>query len=50
MDIMGGKSGIVKDTAGSIKLTIDSRIQQILEWRLSDGAKAVNAGWAAASA
>lgn len=47
MDIMGGKSGIVKDTAGSIKLTIDSRIQQILEWRLSDGAKAVNAGWAA---
>ena len=36
-----------KDTAGSIKLTIDSRIQQILEWRLSDGAKAVNAGWAA---
>lgn len=47
MDIMGGKSGIVKDTAGSIKLTIDSRIQQILEWRLSDGAKAVDAGWAA---
>ncbi|OUO92251.1 penicillin-binding protein 2 [Cloacibacillus sp. An23] len=47
MDIMGGKSGIVKDTAGSIKLTIDSRIQQILEWRLSDGAKAVEAGWAA---
>ena len=47
MDIMGGKSGIVKDTAGSIKLTIDSRIQLILEWRLSDGAKAVNAGWAA---
>ena len=47
MDIMGGKSGIVKDTAGSIKLTIDSRIRQILEWRLSDGAKAVDAGWAA---
>ncbi len=47
MDIMGGKSGIVKDTAGSIRLTIDSRIQQILEWRLDAGAKAVNAGWAA---
>ncbi len=47
MDIMGGKSGIVKDTAGSIKLTIDSRIQQILEWRLDEGAKAAEAEWAA---
>lgn len=47
MDIMGSRSGVVKDTAGSIKLTIDSRIQQILEWRLSDGAKAVEASWAA---
>ncbi|MEG1823963.1 MAG: penicillin-binding protein 2 [Cloacibacillus sp.] len=47
LDIMSGKSGVVKDTAGSIKLTIDSRIQQILEWRLSEGAKASEAGWAA---
>lgn len=47
MDIMGGRSGVVKDTAGSITLTIDSRIQQILEWRLSDGAKAAGANWAA---
>lgn len=47
LDIMSGKSGVVKDTAGSIRLTIDSRIQQILEWRLSEGAKAADAGWAA---
>ncbi|WP_455599845.1 peptidoglycan D,D-transpeptidase FtsI family protein [Cloacibacillus sp.] len=46
MDTMSGKSGVVKDTAGSIKLTVDSRVQQILEWRLSEGAKAVDAGWA----
>lgn len=47
LDIMGGKSGAVKDTSGSIKLTLDSKIQQILEWRLSEGAKNANASWAA---
>ena len=47
LDVMGGKSGIVKNTSGSIKLTIDSRIQQIMEWRLSEGAKAAEAAWAA---
>lgn len=47
MDIMGGRSGIGKDTAGSIKLTIDSRVQQILELRLAEGAKAAEAEWAA---
>lgn len=47
LDIMGGKTSIAKDTAGSIKLTIDSRIQQILEWRLSEGAKEAEAAWAA---
>jgi len=46
VDSMGGKSGIGKDTAGSIKLTLDSRIQQIVEWRLAEGAKAVQAEWA----
>ena len=46
MDIMSGRSGVVKDTAGSIKLTIDSRVQQIMEWRLSEGAKAAGAAWA----
>lgn len=48
LDVMGGKSGIVKNTSGKIKLTIDSRIQQIVEWRLSEGAKGVNAAWGAA--
>ena len=46
MDIVSGRSGVVKDTAGSIKLTIDSRVQQIMEWRLSEGAKAADAAWA----
>lgn len=47
LDIMGGKSGIVKNTSGMIRLTLDSRIQQILEWRLGEGAKAAEAAWAA---
>lgn len=47
LDIMGGKSGVVKNTSGSIKLTLDSRIQQIMEWRLGEGAKGSNAAWAA---
>ncbi len=44
---MGGKSGVLKNTSGSIRLTIDSRIQQIMEWRLSEGAKAAKASWGA---
>ena len=47
LDIMGGKSGVLKNTSGSISLTIDSRIQQIMEWRLSEGAKSTNASWGA---
>ena len=47
LDIMGGKSGVLKNTSGSITLTIDSRIQQIVEWRLSEGAKAAKASWGA---
>lgn len=47
IDTISGKSGIAKETSGSIKLTLDSRIQQIVEWRLADGAKAVQAQWAA---
>lgn len=48
LDTMGGKSGVVKNTSGSIKLTLDSRVQQIMEWRLAEGAEAVGAEWAAA--
>lgn len=47
IDTMSDKSGALLDTAGSIKLTLDSRIQQIMEWRLAEGAEAVGAEWAA---
>lgn len=47
IDTMGGKSRADVETAGSIKLTLDSRVQQIMEWRLADGARAVEAEWAA---
>ncbi len=46
-DILGGGADAVKDTAGSIRLTIDSRVQQMLELRLAAGAKEANAAWAA---
>ncbi|MDO5563140.1 MAG: penicillin-binding protein 2 [Synergistaceae bacterium] len=48
VDAISGKTGVAQDTCGSIKLTLDSQIQQIVEWRLSEGAKASNAAWAAA--
>lgn len=47
IDTMGDKSGISVQTSGSLKLTLDSRVQQIMEWWLSEGAKAVDAEWAA---
>lgn len=47
IDTMGGKSGVAAENAGRIKLTLDSRIQQIVEWRLAEGARDVSAEWAA---
>lgn len=47
VDTMGGKSGVAAENSGQIKLTLDSRIQQVVEWRLAEGAKAVSAEWAA---
>lgn len=46
LNTIGGKSGFNNTASGSIKLTIDSRIQQILEDRISESAKAVNSSWA----
>ena len=48
VDDISGRAGIVKDMCGSIKLTLDSQIQQILELRLSEGAKSAGAAWGAA--
>ncbi|MCF0247831.1 MAG: penicillin-binding protein 2 [Synergistes sp.] len=46
MDIMSGETNTVKDTSGSLRLTIDSQVQQIMELRLAQGAKEVDASWA----
>lgn len=46
-DILGDGADAGKDTAGSIRLTIDSRVQQMLELRLAEGAKEAEASWAA---
>lgn len=48
LDILSGVGGFQRIPAGTVKLTIDSRFQQILEWRLQEGVKEVDAKWGAA--
>ena len=45
--IGGGEHQNSKDTSGSIKLTLDAEIQQVIEKRLAEGAKLADASWAA---
>ena len=47
LDMLGSNAGMPDTGAGSVKLTIDSKIQQIIEWKLRDGAKKYNAKWGA---
>ncbi len=46
-DAMGSKDSSEKSTAGSIKLTINAKLQQILERNLVDAASKAQAKWAA---
>ena len=43
-----GENQASKDTSGSIKLTLDSKIQQIVEWRLKEAAQETKSSWGAA--
>lgn len=47
LDVLNSGPEASQNTSGSLKLTLDSKIQQILEWRLSEGAKNTKAKWAA---
>lgn len=46
IESMADDSGLISNShAGQVKLTIDSQIQQIVENRLSEGVKSINAQW-----
>jgi cell division protein FtsI (penicillin-binding protein 3)/stage V sporulation protein D (sporulation-specific penicillin-binding protein) len=45
LDLIGSNAGSLKTGAGSIKLTLDSKVQQIVEWKLQDGVKDSGADW-----
>jgi cell division protein FtsI (penicillin-binding protein 3)/stage V sporulation protein D (sporulation-specific penicillin-binding protein) len=45
--MVGSNAGMLDAGAGSVKLTLDSKIQQLVEWKLADGAKKHKAKWGA---
>jgi cell division protein FtsI (penicillin-binding protein 3)/stage V sporulation protein D (sporulation-specific penicillin-binding protein) len=47
LDLIGGSAGTYRTGGGSIKLTLDSKIQQIVEWKLKEGAENSNSKWGA---
>jgi cell division protein FtsI (penicillin-binding protein 3)/stage V sporulation protein D (sporulation-specific penicillin-binding protein) len=47
LDLIGSNAGALNSGGGSVKLTIDSRIQQIVEWKLRDGAVSSSSKWGA---
>ncbi|MDR1966890.1 MAG: penicillin-binding protein 2 [Synergistaceae bacterium] len=47
LDMIGSNAGALQSGGGSIQLTIDSKVQQIVEWKLSEGVKASKAKWGA---
>jgi cell division protein FtsI (penicillin-binding protein 3)/stage V sporulation protein D (sporulation-specific penicillin-binding protein) len=46
-DLIGSSAGTLQTGGGSIKLTLDSKIQQIVEWKLKEGAISSNSKWGA---
>ena len=47
LDMIGRNAGTFKSGGGSIKLTLDSKIQQVVEWKLKEGAEASKSKWGA---
>ena len=47
LDLIGRNAGAFKSGGGSIKLTLDSKIQQIVEWKLQEGAESSRSKWGA---
>ena len=45
LDLIGSNAGTLQVGSGSIKLTLDSKIQQIIEWKLKEGAVSSGSKW-----
>ena len=45
LDMIGSNAGTLQSGAGSIKLTLDSKVQQVVEWKLKEGAKSSGSKW-----
>lgn len=45
LDFIGSNAGAFQKGVGSLRLTIDSRIQQIVEWKLKQGALETKSSW-----
>lgn len=45
LDLIGSNAGTLQSGAGSIKLTLDAKIQQIVEWKLREGAQNTHSKW-----
>ena len=47
LDLVGSNAGILEHGYGDIRLTLDSRFQQIVEWKLKEGIDETKAEWGA---
>jgi cell division protein FtsI (penicillin-binding protein 3)/stage V sporulation protein D (sporulation-specific penicillin-binding protein) len=47
LDLIGSNAGTLQSGGGSVKLTIDSKVQQIVEWKLREGAETSHSKWGA---
>lgn len=45
IDVIGNNAGALQSGAGNITLTLDSKIQQIVEWKLKQGAIETKSKW-----
>lgn len=45
LDLIGSNAGVLQAGAGSIKLTLDSKIQQVVEWKIKDGVLSNHSKW-----
>ena len=45
LDLIGSNAGTLQAGAGSLKLTLDSKIQQVVEWKLKEGAESTGSKW-----
>lgn len=47
LDLIGSNAGVLDRGQSDIRLTIDSRFQQVVEWKLKDGIESTQSKWGA---